>query len=89
VIVVMPSPKNSTTLHAKLGSNIREIQARRAITIVIAEEADDMVRPYPTTCLKSRRCQRFPSRCCRRSRCRCSRRRSPRPKPTTSTNPAT
>jgi glucosamine--fructose-6-phosphate aminotransferase (isomerizing) len=46
VIVVMPSPKNSTTLHAKLLSNIREIQARGAITIVIAEEADEMVRPY-------------------------------------------
>jgi glutamine---fructose-6-phosphate transaminase (isomerizing) len=46
VIVVMPSPKNSSTLHAKLMSNIREIQARGATTIVIAEEADDAVRPY-------------------------------------------
>ena len=46
VIVVMPSPKNSTTLHSKLLSNIREIQARGAITIVIAEEADETVRPY-------------------------------------------
>lgn len=46
VIVVMPSPKNSSTLHAKLLSNIREIQARGAITIVIAEEGDDTVRPY-------------------------------------------
>ena len=46
VIVVMPSPKSSTTLHAKLLSNIREIQARGAVTIVIAEEADDTVRPY-------------------------------------------
>ena len=46
VIVVMPSPKNSRTLHSKLLSNIREIQARGAITIVIAEEADDTVRPY-------------------------------------------
>jgi hypothetical protein len=36
----------STTLHAKLLSNIREIQARGAITIVIAEEADERVRPY-------------------------------------------
>ena len=44
VIVVMPSPKNSTTLHSKLLSNIREIQARGAITIVIAEEGDDTVR---------------------------------------------
>ncbi|MCB0934149.1 MAG: glutamine--fructose-6-phosphate transaminase (isomerizing) [Mycobacterium sp.] len=46
VIVVMPSPKNSATLHAKLLSNIREIQARGAITIVIAEEGDETVRPY-------------------------------------------
>ncbi len=46
VIVVMPSPKNSATLHSKLLSNIREIQARGAITIVIAEEGDDTVAPY-------------------------------------------
>jgi glucosamine--fructose-6-phosphate aminotransferase (isomerizing) len=46
VVVVMLSPKNSSTLHAKLLSNIREIQVRGAITIVIAEEADDTVRPY-------------------------------------------
>jgi glutamine---fructose-6-phosphate transaminase (isomerizing) len=46
VIVVMPSPKGSAVLHAKLLSNIREVQARGAITIVIAEEGDDTVRPY-------------------------------------------
>jgi glutamine---fructose-6-phosphate transaminase (isomerizing) len=46
VIVVMPSPKNAPTLHAKLLSNIREIQARGAVTLVIAEEGDDTVRPY-------------------------------------------
>ena len=46
VIVVMPSPKNAAVLHSKLLSNIREIQARGAITIVIAEEGDDTVRPY-------------------------------------------
>jgi glucosamine--fructose-6-phosphate aminotransferase (isomerizing) len=46
VIVVMPSPKGQATLHSKLLSNIREIQARGAITIVIAEEGDDTVRPY-------------------------------------------
>ena len=46
VIVVMPSPKNGPTLHSKLLSNIREIQARGAVTIVIADEADDTVRPY-------------------------------------------
>ncbi len=46
VIVVMPSLKNAATLHAKLLSNIREIQARGAVTIVITEEGDDTVRPY-------------------------------------------
>jgi glutamine---fructose-6-phosphate transaminase (isomerizing) len=46
VIVVMPSPKSAATLHAKLMSNIREIQTRGAVTIVIAEEGDDAVRPY-------------------------------------------
>jgi len=46
VIVVMPSPKGASQLHAKLLSNIREIQARGAVTIVIAEEGDDTVRPY-------------------------------------------
>jgi glucosamine--fructose-6-phosphate aminotransferase (isomerizing) len=46
VIVVMPSPKGSAVLHAKLLSNIREIQARGALTIVIAEEGDETVRPY-------------------------------------------
>ncbi|MHA7665731.1 glutamine--fructose-6-phosphate transaminase (isomerizing) [Mycolicibacterium sp. HS_4_1] len=46
VIVVMPSPKGAATLHAKLLSNIREIQARGAVTIVIAEEGDETVRPY-------------------------------------------
>jgi glucosamine--fructose-6-phosphate aminotransferase (isomerizing) len=46
VIVVMPSQKNAAMLHSKLLSNIREIQARGAITIVIAEEGDETVRPY-------------------------------------------
>ncbi|MEV0061861.1 glutamine--fructose-6-phosphate transaminase (isomerizing) [Nocardia sp. NPDC050718] len=46
VIVVMPSPKGRPVLHSKLLSNIREIQARGARTIVIAEEGDDTVRPF-------------------------------------------
>ncbi len=46
VIVVMPPPKYASILHSKLLSNIREIQARGAVTIVIAEEGDDKVRPY-------------------------------------------
>ena len=46
VIVVMPSPKGAAMLHSKMLSNIREIQARGALTVVIAEEGDDTVRPY-------------------------------------------
>ena len=44
VVVTMPSPKFRPTLHAKMLSNIREIQARGARTIVIAEEFDDTGR---------------------------------------------
>ena len=46
VIIVMPSLKGSAMLHGKMLSNIREIQARGAVTIVIAEEGDDTVRPF-------------------------------------------
>ncbi|MER7014382.1 glutamine--fructose-6-phosphate transaminase (isomerizing) [Saccharopolyspora sp. NPDC000359] len=46
VVVVMPSPSGRALLHAKLVSNIREIQARGARTIVIAEEGDETVRPF-------------------------------------------
>ncbi|GHH37834.1 glutamine--fructose-6-phosphate transaminase (isomerizing) [Lentzea cavernae] len=46
VVVVMPSPKGRATLHSKLVSNISEIQARGARTIVIAEEGDETVRPF-------------------------------------------
>ena len=46
VVVTMPSPKFRPILHAKMLSNIREIQARGARTIVIAEEFDDTVAPF-------------------------------------------
>jgi glutamine---fructose-6-phosphate transaminase (isomerizing) len=46
VVIVMPSPKGRAVLHAKLLSNISEIQARGARTIVIAEEGDETVRPF-------------------------------------------
>ncbi|HEY5857262.1 MAG TPA: glutamine--fructose-6-phosphate transaminase (isomerizing) [Aldersonia sp.] len=46
VIVVMPSPKGRAVLHSKLLSNIREIQARGARTIVLAEEGDETVKPF-------------------------------------------
>ncbi|HEY6425554.1 MAG TPA: glutamine--fructose-6-phosphate transaminase (isomerizing) [Pseudonocardiaceae bacterium] len=52
VVVVMPSPKGRAVLHAKLLSNIEEIRARGARTIVIAEEGDDTVRPYASHLLE-------------------------------------
>ncbi|MGH3872252.1 MAG: glutamine--fructose-6-phosphate transaminase (isomerizing) [Pseudonocardiaceae bacterium] len=52
VFVVMPSPKGRAVLHAKLLSNIQEIRARGARTIVIAEEGDDTVRPYASDVLE-------------------------------------
>jgi glucosamine--fructose-6-phosphate aminotransferase (isomerizing) len=52
VVVVMPSPKGRAVLHSKLLSNIQEIRARGARTIVIAEEGDDTVRPYASHLLE-------------------------------------
>ncbi|MDQ4011730.1 MAG: glutamine--fructose-6-phosphate transaminase (isomerizing) [Actinomycetota bacterium] len=52
VVVVVPSPKGRAVLHAKLLSNIQEIRARGARTIVIAEEGDETVRPYASDVLE-------------------------------------
>ncbi|WP_431888078.1 glutamine--fructose-6-phosphate transaminase (isomerizing) [Nocardiopsis alba] len=46
VVVVVPSPKGRGVLHDKIVSNIQEVRARGARTIVIAEEGDEAVRPY-------------------------------------------
>ncbi|WP_151528892.1 MULTISPECIES: glutamine--fructose-6-phosphate transaminase (isomerizing) [Corynebacterium] len=46
VVVVVPSPRGVKLLHSKIVSNIQEIRARGAKTIVIAEEGDDAVEPY-------------------------------------------
>lgn len=46
VIVVAPSPVTQALLHEKIISNIQEIRARGAKTIVIAEEGDEQVTPY-------------------------------------------
>ncbi len=46
VVVVVPSPKGRSVLHDKIVSNIQEVRARGARTIVIAEEGDEVVRPY-------------------------------------------
>jgi glucosamine--fructose-6-phosphate aminotransferase (isomerizing) len=46
VIVVVPSPRSRESVHGKVVSNIQEVRARGARTIVIAEEGDDDVVPY-------------------------------------------
>ena len=46
VFVIVPSPRGRDSLHSKVVSNIQEIRARGAITIVIAEEGDEAVEAY-------------------------------------------
>jgi glucosamine--fructose-6-phosphate aminotransferase (isomerizing) len=52
VVVVVPSVRGRRTLHDKIVSNIQEIRARGARTIVIAEEGDDVVAPYADTLIE-------------------------------------
>jgi glucosamine--fructose-6-phosphate aminotransferase (isomerizing) len=52
VFVVVPSPRGPNSLHSKVVSNIQEINARGARTIVIAEEGDDEVVPYATEVIR-------------------------------------
>jgi glutamine---fructose-6-phosphate transaminase (isomerizing) len=46
VIVVVPSPHSRGSVHGKVVSNIQEVRARGARTIVIAEEGDEDVVPF-------------------------------------------
>jgi glucosamine--fructose-6-phosphate aminotransferase (isomerizing) len=46
VICVVPPPSGRSVLHEKIVSNIQEVRARGARTIVIAEEGDEAVVPY-------------------------------------------
>ncbi|WP_309104147.1 glutamine--fructose-6-phosphate transaminase (isomerizing) [Microbacterium sp.] len=46
VFVLVPSPRHSALVHAKVVSNIQEIRARGARVIVIAEEGDAAVLPF-------------------------------------------
>ncbi len=52
VVVVVPSPRGRSMLHDKIVSNIQEIRARGARTIVIAEEGDEAVAPYADTLIR-------------------------------------
>jgi glucosamine--fructose-6-phosphate aminotransferase (isomerizing) len=51
VVVVVP-PRGRSILHDKIVSNIQEIRARGAKTIVIAETGDDAVVPYADTLIE-------------------------------------
>ncbi len=46
VFIIVPSPRGRDSLHAKVVSNIQEIRARGARTLVIAEEGDVDVLPF-------------------------------------------
>jgi glucosamine--fructose-6-phosphate aminotransferase (isomerizing) len=52
VVVVVPSARGRSVLHDKIVSNIQEIRARGARTIVIAEEGDDEVVAYADTLIR-------------------------------------
>ncbi|AWS40606.1 glutamine--fructose-6-phosphate transaminase (isomerizing) [Streptosporangium sp. 'caverna'] len=52
VVVVVPSPIGQRVIHDKIVSNIQEIRARGARTIVIAEEGDTAVEPYADTLIR-------------------------------------
>ncbi len=46
VISAVPSPRGRSILHDKVVSNLQEVRARGARTIVIAEDGDTAVEPY-------------------------------------------
>ena len=46
IFVIVPSPNGRDSLHAKVVSNIQEVRARGAVTIVIAEEGDTAVEEH-------------------------------------------
>jgi glucosamine--fructose-6-phosphate aminotransferase (isomerizing) len=46
VFIVVPSPSTPHDLHRKIVSNIQEIRARGARTLVIAEDGDEAVVPF-------------------------------------------
>ncbi len=46
VVITVPSPTGHSLLHDKIVSNIQEVRARGARTIVIAEHGDEAVIPY-------------------------------------------
>ncbi|HEU4541888.1 MAG TPA: glutamine--fructose-6-phosphate transaminase (isomerizing) [Jiangellaceae bacterium] len=56
VFVVVPSPLGRSVIHDKIVSNIQEVRARGARTIVIAEEGDEAVVPYADQIVRIPQC---------------------------------
>ncbi|NCD18742.1 MAG: glutamine--fructose-6-phosphate transaminase (isomerizing) [Actinobacteria bacterium] len=52
VFVIVPSPRGRDQLHAKVVSNIQEVRARGARTLVIAEDGDTAVEPFADTVIR-------------------------------------
>ena len=71
VFVVIP-PRGRDLLHDKVLSNLQEVRARGAQTVVLAEEDDDEVVPYANVLIRLPRCPPCCSRWSPPCRCRCS-----------------
>jgi glucosamine--fructose-6-phosphate aminotransferase (isomerizing) len=56
VFVVVPSPDAPHDLHKKVVSNIQEIRARGALTIVVAHDGDDDVLPFASEVVRIPMC---------------------------------
>ncbi len=56
VVVIVPSPRGRDVIHEKIISNILEVRARGARTIVIAEEGDEIVTPYADWIIRTPEC---------------------------------
>ena len=59
VFVIVPSPRDPSSLHAKVVSNIQEIRARGARVIAIAEEGDVAVLPHADEVIRIPLASRF------------------------------
>ena len=56
VFIVVPGPATPHDLHKKVVSNIQEIRARGARTLVIAEDGDEDVVPFADEVIRIPRC---------------------------------
>jgi glucosamine--fructose-6-phosphate aminotransferase (isomerizing) len=57
VIVIVPSPRDTDSLHPKVISNIQEIRARGAKVIAIAEQGDEQVGNYAEHVISVPQCE--------------------------------